>query len=93
MFVQLEDSLVVEELRGRRVCSGLRLRRDTTLVTTAQTSATFFDLLSQMVGDGVCCCGLFVLFKVCSCGDDASVHYVQLLAFLKRQSSAAAILK
>jgi hypothetical protein len=57
MFVQLEDSLVVEELRGRRVCSGLRLRRDTTLVTTAQTSAAFFDLLSQMVGDGVCCRG------------------------------------
>jgi hypothetical protein len=39
-----------------RACSGLRLRRDTSLVTTAQVSAACLDLLSHVVEDG----GVFV---------------------------------
>jgi hypothetical protein len=37
---------------GCRVCIGLYFRCDTALVTTAQAAAAFFDLLSQLVGDG-----------------------------------------
>jgi hypothetical protein len=69
--VRLEgDSPMVEQLRGGvRVCSGLRLRRGTTLVTTAQMSMACFELLSQVVGVVVFCVGCVCLCsRVCSCG-------------------------
>jgi hypothetical protein len=51
MYVQLEgDSPMVEELRGAVwTCSGLRLCRDTALVTMAQVLVACFDFLSHLV--------------------------------------------
>jgi hypothetical protein len=62
-------SPMVEELsRAVRACSGLRFRRGTSLVTTAQLSTACFVLLSRVVGGGGVVCrvclflfgGLFV---------------------------------
>jgi hypothetical protein len=50
-------------------CSGLRLRRDTALVTRAQVSAACFDLLSHLAEfGGVFCWVHLFLFRVCLCG-------------------------
>jgi hypothetical protein len=52
------DVPMVEELGGRRACSGLRLWCDTALVTMAQESAPCVGLLSHVVVyGGVWCCG------------------------------------
>jgi hypothetical protein len=52
------DDSMVEELGGRRACSGLRLWSDIALVTMAQESAACVDLLSHVVVyGGVWCCG------------------------------------
>jgi hypothetical protein len=61
---------MVEELRRAvRACSGLRFRRGTSLVTTAQLSTACFVLLSRVVGGGgVVCRVCLFLFGVCLCG-------------------------
>jgi hypothetical protein len=53
-----------------QTCSGLRLRRDAALVTTAQVLAASCDLLSHLVEDGGVCCVECVCScsGVCSCG-------------------------
>jgi hypothetical protein len=60
---------MVEELRGGQACSGLRLRRDTSLVTTTQVLTASFELLSKWSELVVCCVGCVCLWSGdCSCG-------------------------
>jgi hypothetical protein len=59
---------MVEELRRAvRACSGLRFRRGTSLVTTAQLSTACFVLLSRVVGGGGVVCRVFVLVRGFAC--------------------------
>jgi hypothetical protein len=59
-------SHMVEELRRAvQACSGLRFRRGTSLVTTAQLSSACFVLLSRVVGGGVSCVFVLVRGFVC----------------------------
>jgi hypothetical protein len=57
-----------EDQRVVRACSGLRLRRDTSLATTSQVLTACSELLSQVVVGGVLCRVRLLCSEVCSCG-------------------------
>jgi hypothetical protein len=74
---------MVEELGGRRACSGLRLGCDTALVTMTQESAACVDLFSHEVVYGVVGVGSVLGFVVWWCCFDLLYHcFSSYIAFL-----------